>query len=50
MSKKNSTIWVDANFKRTLNKVLVDLDPYPTPPGKTIIILQLSTSVVAIGR
>ena len=27
--KKNGTIRVVANFKRTLNKVLVDLDPYP---------------------
>ena len=29
--KKNGTIRVVENFKRTLNKVLVDLDPYPTP-------------------
>ena len=29
--KKNDTIRVVVNFKRTLNKVLVDLDPYPTP-------------------
>ena len=29
--KKNGTIRVVANFKRTLNKVLVDLDPYPMP-------------------
>ena len=29
--KKNGTIRVVANFKRTLNKDLVDLDPYPTP-------------------
>jgi len=29
--KKNGTIRVVANFKRTLNKVLIDLDPYPMP-------------------
>ena len=29
--KKNGKIRVVANFKRTLNKVLVDLDPYPIP-------------------
>ena len=29
--KKNGMIRVVANFKRTLNKVLVDLDPYPMP-------------------
>ena len=29
--KKNGTIRVVANFKRTLNKVLVDLDPYLIP-------------------
>lgn len=29
--KKNGSIRVVANFKRTLNKVLVDLDPYPMP-------------------
>lgn len=29
--KKNGSIRVVANFKRTLNKVLVDLDPYPIP-------------------
>ena len=27
--KKNGSVWVVTNFKRTLNKVLVDLDPYP---------------------
>ena len=31
MRKKNGTIRVVANFKRTINKVQVDLDPYPTP-------------------
>ena len=30
--KKNGTVCVVPNFKRTLNKVLVDLDPYPMPP------------------
>lgn len=29
--KKNGLVRVVANFKRTLNKVLVDLDPYPIP-------------------
>ena len=29
--KKNGSVRVVANFKRTLNKVLVDLDPYPMP-------------------
>ena len=29
--KKNGKIRVVTNFKRTLNKVLVDLDPYPIP-------------------
>ena len=29
--QKNGTIRVVANFKKTLNKVLVDLDPYPMP-------------------
>ena len=29
--KKNGKIRVVANFKRTPNKVLVDLDPYPIP-------------------
>ena len=29
--KKNGTIRVVANFKRTLNKVVVDHDPYPMP-------------------
>lgn len=29
--KKNGKIRVVTNFKRTLNKVLVDLDPYPMP-------------------
>ena len=29
--KKNGKVRVVANFKRTLNKVLVDLDPYPIP-------------------
>lgn len=29
--KKNGAIRVVANFKATLNKVLVDLDPYPIP-------------------
>ena len=31
MRKKNGMIQVIANFKRSLNKVLVDFDPYPTP-------------------
>ena len=29
--KKNGTIQVVANYKITLNKVLIDLDPYPPP-------------------
>ena len=29
--KKNGSVRMVANFKRTLNKVLVDLDPYPMP-------------------
>ena len=29
--KKNGSVHVVANFKRTINKVLVDLDPYPMP-------------------
>ena len=29
--KKNGSVHVVANFKRTLNKVFVDLDPYPVP-------------------
>ena len=29
--KKNGKVRVVANFKRTLNKVLIDLDPYPIP-------------------
>ena len=56
--KKNGKIRVVANFKRTLNKVLVDLDPYPIPTidstfnkiGEGNKYFSHSTSAMAIGK